>query len=122
MYEDKYGLEIKTNNIEGGLLIAHPFNITVNPKAVIGHNVTLFKGATIGSVRSGKRKGCPYIENRVVICCNAMVCGNIRIGNDVLISANSFVDFDVPDNSIVIGNPGKIYHKKAASKDYLNGL
>ena len=121
-FEDKYGLEIKTNNIEGGLLLAHAFNITVNSKAVIGHNVTLFKGATIGSVRSGKRKGCPTIGNRVVICCNATVCGNITIGNDVLIAANSFVDFNVPDNSIVIGNPGRIYKKLSASKDYLNGL
>ena len=50
---------------------------------------------------------------------NASVCGSIRIGNDVLIAANSFVDFDVPDNSLVIGNPGEIHHKELATKDYM---
>lgn len=109
-------------NIAGGLFLAHPFNITVNSRAILGRNVTLFKGSTIGSIRSGKREGVPTIGDRVTICCNAMVCGNIHIGNDVLVSANSFVDFDVPDHSVVIGNPGKIYYKENASKDYLTGL
>ena len=51
-----------------------------------------------------------------------MVCGNIRVGNDVLIAANAFVNFDVPNDSVVIGNLGQIYHKKNASKDYLTGV
>lgn len=121
-HENKYGLEISFKNINGGLLLAHPVNITVNSRAVIGENVTLFKGSTIGSVRSGKREGVPVIGDRVTICCNAMVCGNIHIGNDVLIAANAFVDFDVPEHSIVFGNPGQIRAKRNASKDYLTGL
>lgn len=121
-HENKYGLEISMRNIAGGLFLAHPFNITVNPGATLGKNVTLFKGSTIGSIRSGKREGVPVIGDRVTICCNAMVCGNINIGNDVLVSANAFVNFDVPAHSVVIGNPGKIYDKENASKDYLTGL
>lgn len=97
----------------------HPYGITVNTKAEIGENVTLFKGCTIGSIRSGTKVGVPVIGDRVTICCNAMVCGGIHIGNDVLIAAGAFVNFDVPDNSIVIGNPGVIHHKENASKDYL---
>jgi len=104
-YEKRYGLEITFNNIEGGLLLMHPYNITINPKAIIGNSVTIYKGATIGSIRSGKRKGAPNIGDRVAICCNASVLGGIKIGNDVLIASNSMVDFDVPDNSVVIGNP-----------------
>lgn len=46
------------------------------------------------------------------------LCGGIHIGSNVLIAANSFVDFDVPDNSIVVGNPGTIHHKEEATKDY----
>lgn len=121
-YESKFGLEISFKKIEGGLLLLHPYNITVNSKAILGHNVTLFKGCTIGSIRSGKREGVPIIGDRVTLCVNATVVGNVKIGNDVLIAANAMVDFNVPDNSVVIGNPGQIRYKENASKDYLTGL
>ena len=48
-----------------------------------------------------------------------MVCGKVVIGDDVLIAANAFVNFDVPSNSVVIGNPGIIHKKENASVDYL---
>lgn len=102
--------------------MAHPYNITVNSKAVLGRNVTLFKGCTIGSIRSGRREGVPTIGDRVTLCVNSSVIGNITIGNDVLIAAGAMVDFDVPPHSVVIGNPGIIKHKENASKDYLTGL
>ena len=53
----RYGLEIDFENIDGGLSLLHPYGITVNPKAILGKNVTLFKGVTVGSVRSGSRMG-----------------------------------------------------------------
>lgn len=121
-HEHKYGLEINFTNIGGGILLAHPYNITVNSRARLGCNITLFKGCTIGSVRSGKREGVPTIGDRVTLCVNSTVVGNITVGNDVLIAANAMVDFDVPSHSIVIGNPGVIRHKENASKDYLSGL
>lgn len=117
--QHRYGIEINTQNVAGGVLLIHPYNITINGKAIIGEDFTVFKGATVGSIRSGKRAGSPTIGNRVTICPNAMVCGGISIGDDVMISANAFVDFDVPANSIVIGNPAFIKHKENASKDYL---
>lgn len=109
-------LNFKT--IGKNLVLAHPSGITVNPKAVIGDDCVIFKNVTIGSIRSGKREGVPQIGNCCVISAGAFVCGGIHIGNNVLIAANSFVDFDVPDNSIVIGNPGIIHHKEEATKDY----
>lgn len=116
----KLGIEISNwNNIAGGLKLGHPSSITVNPSAVIGSNCLLFKGSTIGSVRSGGRAGAPVLGNNVVVGCNAMVCGGIEIGNDVLIVANAFVDFNVPSNSLVIGNPGVIKSKQSPCKDYL---
>lgn len=90
----------------------------MNTSAVIGKNCVLFKNATIGSVRSGKRAGVPHIGDNCVIGTGAFVCGGIHIGNDVLICANAFVDFDVPDHSLVIGNPGVIHHKENATVDY----
>lgn len=117
---ERSGIEITpTNNIGGGLLLIHPHNITINSRSIIGEDFTIFKGATIGSIRSGEKEGTPHIGNRVTVCANAMVCGNITIGDDVLIAANAFVNFDVPPNSIVIGNPGVIHHKNKPSTDYL---
>lgn len=59
------------------------------------------------------------LGDRVVVGCNAFVCGGIRIGDDVLIAANAFVNFDVPDHSVVVGNPGVIHHKDHATADYI---
>lgn len=48
------------------------------------------------------------------------VVGNVQIGNDVMIVPNSFVNFDVPDHSVVIGNPGTIHIKDNATENYVN--
>lgn len=111
----KMGNEIDFSHIGAGVILKHPYGSTVNPRAILGENVTLFKGCTIGAVRG---EGVPVIGNNVVVCSNAMVCGNISIGNDVLIAAGAFVNFDVPDHSVVIGNPGIIHHKENATVEY----
>lgn len=116
----KKGIEITTTkNIGGGLLLVHPFNIGINPRAIIGEDFTIFKGATIGSVRSGERAGAPNIGDRVTVCQNAFVCGNVHIGDDVLITANCFVNTDIPSNSIVVCRPGIVMKKDNPSADYL---
>lgn len=108
------------SKIGKGLYIGHPFAITINPKSIIGENCNIHKGVTIGQENRGKKKGTPSIGNEVWIGINSTIVGNVRIGEDVLISANSFVNFDVPDHSIVIGNLGKIISKENATKDYIN--
>ena len=60
----------------------------------------------------GKRGGVPTIGNRCQIGANAIIVGGIQVGNDVLIAPGALVNFDVPDNSIVIGNPGQIITKE----------
>ena len=107
-------------HIGAGLVLAHGRNITINSRCIIGNQCVFFKGCTIGSVRSGKREGVPHIGNRVVVGCNAFVCGGIKIGDNVLIAPNAFVNFDVPSNSVVVGNPGVIHSKDDPCKDYLN--
>ncbi|MBQ7080900.1 MAG: hypothetical protein IJM92_14855 [Fibrobacter sp.] len=115
----KYGLEIDTPNIGENFIMGHARNITINGNAVIGNNCVIFKNATLGSIRSGLKKGAPTLGDNVVVCCNAFVCGGIRIGDDVLIAANSFVNFDVLSHSVVVGNPGVIHHKIGATQDYM---
>ena len=112
-YRRKYGLELNMANLGDGVLLVHPWNITMHNEACIGKNATLFKGATIGAISYGSRKGTPKIGDNVVIYANATVCGGITVGDNVIISAGAFVNFDVPDNSIVIGNPGVIHQRHA---------
>lgn len=77
-----YHLEIHNfQNIGKNLVLGHPSGITVNSGAIIGDNCVIFKNATIGSVRSGKREGVPVIGNNCVIGTGAFVCGGIHIGN-----------------------------------------
>ena len=85
----------------------------------LGDNVNLHKGCTIGRENRGKREGVPSIGDNVAVGINATVIGNIHIGNDVMIAPNSFVNFDVPDHSIVIGNCGVIHHRDDATKGYI---
>ena len=114
------GIEIPQSvKLGKGLSLLHGFGITVNSKAVIGDNCVLMKGCTIGNVKKADGAKAPVIGNRVYIGLNSSVVGGIHIGDDVLIAANTFVNFDVPSHSVVIGSPGVIHHKEDATKYYI---
>ena len=115
----KYGLEISPKaQIGEGLYLGHPYNITVGEGVVLGKNVNLHKGCTIGRTNRGNM-GSPVIGNCVFVGVNATVVGNIHIGNDVLIAPNSYINVDVPDHSVVIGNPAVIHHRENATENYV---
>ncbi len=116
----KRGLEIpKEVQIGKGLYLGHAYNITMNPKVSIGMNCNIHKGVVIGQENRGKRKGTPKIGDCVWIGINAAIVGNIKIGNDVLIAPNSYVNCDVPSHSVVFGNPCIIKHKENATEGYI---
>lgn len=122
-YARKYGLEISYNaEIGRGCYLGHPYNITIGSGVKIGDNANLHKGCTIGRENRGKRAGAPTIGNCVSVGINATIVGNIKIGNDVMIAPNSFVNFDVPDHSVVIGSPGVIHQKDEATEGYVGFL
>lgn len=108
------------NKNRGGLYIGHPYCITINPHTVIGKNVNIHKGVTIGQENRGKRKGAPTIGDEVWIGVNATIVGNITIGNDVLIAPNTYVNSDIPSHSIVYGNPCLIKYRENATLGYIN--
>ena len=118
----KYGLEIYSKQIGGGLYLAHPYMITVNTNAKIGRNCNLSKGCTIGAEFRGERKGSPTIGNNVWVGANSTIVGNIKIGNNVLIAPNTFVNKDVESNSIVFGNPCIIKKNTNATDKYINNF
>ena len=116
-------IEISFNSSIGkGLKLVHPYCITINSKAIIGDNVDIFKGVTIGEEYRGDRIGAPTIGNCVWIGANSTIVGSIKIGNDVLIAPNTLVNCDIPDHSIVIGNPCIIKSKTNATKQYIRNI
>ena len=103
-----------------GLYIGHLGRVIVHPDTILGKNVNLSTGITIGQANRGSRKGTPVIGDDVWIGTNAVLVGKIRIGNDVMIAPGAYVNTDVPDHSVVIGNPAVIHPKENATKDYIN--
>lgn len=117
----KFGLEISLNaRIGEGIYLGHPYNITVGGEVVLGKNINLNKGCTIGRENRGKRAGVPTIGDNVFVGINSTVIGNIVIGDDVMIAPNAFVNFNVPSHSIVVGNPGRIIPNENATLGYVN--
>lgn len=120
-YQIKYSIQIPYSTIIGDhFAIGHYGGIVINKNAILGEHVRIMNGILIGEESRGKRKGSPVIGNNVFIGTNAIIVGKVTIGNDVLIAPNSYVNFDVPDHSIVIGNPAKIIHKENASLNYVD--
>ncbi len=118
---EKYHIEIYSNTKIGkGLYIGHPCGITVNPKSVLGNNINIHKGVTIGQENRGSRKGVPTIGSHVWIGINSTIVGNITIGDDVLIAPNTYVNCNVPAHSIVFGNPCVIKPRENATEGYIN--
>lgn len=102
-----------------GFYIGHTGRIIINKRVTLGKNVNIATGVTIGQENRGKRKGCPKIGNEVWIGTNSVIVGNITIGNNVLIAPNSYVNSDIPSDSIVLGNPAIIHKNNEATKEYI---
>ncbi|WP_160137067.1 serine acetyltransferase [Chryseobacterium sp. c4a] len=120
-YQIKYGFQIyPETQIGEGLYLGHWGALVINPKAKIGKNCNIAQGVTIGQQNRGKNEGYPVIGNEVWIGPNAVIVGHVNIGNNVLIAPNAYVNFDVPENSMVMGNPGKVYPSLEATKGYIN--
>lgn len=108
--------------IGDGFYIGQCGRIIINPKAVIGKNVNISTRCTIGQENRGKRMGAPVISDNVWIGTNAVIVGAVHIGTDVLIAPNSYVNCDVPEHSIVLGNPCVIKHRLNATESYENDI
>lgn len=105
----KTGIEIHPGATIGkNLFIDHGMGVVIGETCIIGDNVTLFHGVTLGGTGKEKGKRHPTIGNNVFIGSGAKILGNITIGNNVKIGANSVILESIPDNVTVVGIPGKI--------------
>lgn len=116
----RYGFQISRKAVIGpGLYIGHFGTVVISQRARVGDNCNIGHNVTIGAAR-GAREGAPTIGCEVWIGTGAVLTGSIKVGSRVLIAPNAFVNFDVPNDSLVLGNPGKIIPKKDPVRNYIN--
>jgi serine O-acetyltransferase len=105
----KTGIEIHPGaKIGKGLFIDHGHGVVIGETAIIGDNVTLYQGVTLGGTGKEKGKRHPTIEDNVMISAGAKILGSFTIGENSKIGAGSVVLQEVPPNSTVVGVPGHI--------------
>jgi serine O-acetyltransferase len=103
------GIEIHPGATIGRrFFIDHGMGVVIGETTEIGDDVLLYQGVTLGGTGNEKGKRHPTLGNRVVVGTGAKVLGNIRIGDNVKIGAGSVVVHPVPDNSTVVGIPGRV--------------
>ncbi len=105
----KTGIEIHPGATIGkGLFIDHGHGVVIGETAIIGDNVMLYQGVTLGGNGKEQGKRHPTIGNNVMICAGAKVIGSFTIGDNSKIGAGSVVISEVPPNSTVVGIPGRV--------------
>ena len=105
----KTGIEIHPGATIGkGLFIDHGNGVIIGETAIIGDNVTLYQGVTLGGTGKEKGKRHPTIKDNVMISAGAKVIGSFTVGENAKIGAGSVVVDEVPPNSTVVGIPGRV--------------
>ena len=103
----KYGVHIPIAVPVGkALKIFHGFGLVVNSLSIIGEHVILQHEVTL----AGNGKGAPVIGDHVKLMPGCKIIGKVKIGNNVIVGANSVVTKDVPDNAVVAGIPSRILY------------
>jgi serine O-acetyltransferase len=112
-----FGIHINPNaKIGNDVVFPHPIGIVIGKGVIIGKGVTIYQNVTIGADASARQssveKTYPNIGDDTVIFGGAYIVGDISIGKNSIIGANSVVISDIPDNSVVAGIPGKVIRSK----------
>jgi serine O-acetyltransferase len=114
------GIEIHPGAAIGRrFFIDHGMGVVIGETAEIGNDVLIYQGVTLGGTGNEKGKRHPTIGDHVVIGTGAKVLGSITIGNNVKIGAGSVVVRPVPDNSTVVGIPGRVVRTRNGSNEVL---
>ncbi len=93
------------------LFIDHATGVVIGETAIVGSDVTIYQGVTLGGTGKGHGKRHPTICDRVFIGNNANILGNITVGENSRVGAGSVVLDDVPPNSTVVGVPAHIVYR-----------
>lgn len=110
------GIEIHPGaKIGRRFVIDHGMGIVIGETAVIGDDVLIYHGVTLGGKENSAIDRHPVIGSHVVIGAGAKIIGRITIGDNCYIGANTVVTKDIPAGSTVVGQTGKILSKKEAA-------
>jgi len=120
------GVEIHpAAKIGKGFFIDHGMGVVIGETTEIGEDVLLYQGVTLGGTGKHKGKRHPTLGNNIVVGAGAKILGPINIGDNVKIGAGSVVLRSIPQNSTVVGIPGKIVrrngHKLTPSEQLAHG-
>ena len=114
------GIEIHPGATIGRrFFIDHGMGVVIGETTVIGNDVILYQGVTLGGTGKERGKRHPTLGNRVVVGTGAKVLGNISLGTNVKIGAGSVVVHSVPDDSTVVGIPGRVVRTRGQIADDL---
>ena len=103
------GIEIHPGAVIGeGLFIDHGTGVIIGETTIIGNNVTLYQGVTLGGTGKEHGKRHPTIKDNVMISAGAKVLGSFTVGENSKIGAGSVVLEEVPPNCTVVGVPGRV--------------
>ncbi|MFC1871572.1 serine O-acetyltransferase [Chloroflexota bacterium] len=117
------GIEIHPGaEIGDGFFIDHGMGVVIGETSVIGDNVTLYQGVTLGGTSHQKAKRHPTLGNNVVVGVGAQVIGNVTIGDNSKIGAGSVVITTVPEHATVVGVPGRVVAVRNPDSDTVEKL
>ncbi len=113
------GIEIHPGATLGRrVFIDHGMGVVVGETTIVGDDVVIYQGVTLGAgaaARKGAetrgRKRHPTLRNNVIVGSGAEIQGDIVVGNNVQVASGSIVLKDVPDNSVVVGVPGRVIYR-----------
>jgi len=106
------GIEIHPAAVLGpGLFIDHGMGVVIGETAEVGEDVTLLQGVTLGGTSLKREKRHPTLGDNVVVGAGAKIIGAFKIGSGSRVGAGSVVVREVPDNSVVVGVPGRVTYR-----------
>jgi len=111
------GIEIHPGACIGnGFFVDHGMGVVIGETTEIGDNVTIYHGVTLGGTTWDKGKRHPTLSDNVVIGAGAKILGPIVLGKNVRVGSNAVVVADAPENSTVVGIPGRIVYSNPKTK------
>jgi serine O-acetyltransferase len=117
------GLEIHPGATIGeGFFVDHGMGVVIGETSVIGDNVTLYQGVTLGGTSQQHVKRHPTLGNNVVVGVGAQIIGDITIGDDAKVGAGSVVVSSVPPHATVVGVPGRVVAMRNPDTDTVERL
>jgi len=117
------GIEIHPGATIGqGLFVDHGAGVVIGETCVIGDDVLIYHGVTLGGTGKVIGKRHPTVEDGVIIGAGATVLGSITIGKDAKIAAGAMVLKDVPPNSTIVGEPGRNVKLEASLRSEIAAL